>query len=1498
MKKIIFLFLLTSFFGISNEQKFIEYFQKAKVATFYSSTFLNGYYELNMAFSFVDSARSQLSKIPDENSNKIKFKSQLNALYNELKISESISVDNLNYIYPHYSLIAGYRQDFNLIDEPEELLIEEVINKHLSQADPFFKGNLIDNSHVVLINITPFDSTFLQVALDFLGTETSHYAIRPHEIFNLLGDDGYDRYINNSLFESDFQKILNNYNIDKLYNLSVLDQGSVIDNLFYKGCYLNIVNKKQLSPKSVKYFESFKINKSDSYKKSVVLLIISFIIFLFLTIISFEDSFTKIKSRFTTENISADLIIALFVGVSIAISNNLLGLIDPGINAFKGAITSKAWLLVKILAPLTISFVLSFLFTTKFSKVVTTDVRFMRKFIFAALCAPVLSDIFFMSHSKIIFDFNTDFFAIPFLVLIIYPSRVLGLLWHKILNKGEYSKLLIFTSILIFVNYYLSITYFEQHSESLYISLVLWLPIIILGYFSQTNLPDSVSVNEQLNSFTNPFQYIKSGLNIPSVESELEEFINSDFEFVSVLKGKRNMGKTRFIKEFMAQNKSKNEFFFGDFDEFKEGAIQLYEPFHQAFCLHDNSNYIFEKGFFSDRSVTFNSLKKVATMASAAAPIDLGEIISIDDNQGLSVNEISGELIEVLMDKLNNEPNNKKAVLILDDYQWLDSATNELLVSFIDKIKNRKSVTRNIKIVLIISDLDESLNADNDIFTNSYNELHEKLKDKIPHFELSCTKPNDFLKTLFDDKGFEYFKSDGNTTNNKTVFSTNLKSHLKDVVSNDLKKLIPGDLFNYFQALKNSELIGLEGNLIRLIKYPDENFTFEESEQILMKTKFESLNDDDKKIIESAAHTGFKFDASIIAHIWRKDLMEVLNILEDFEKLGLVNDESSLDNIYSFSNKNFHKWLRSNHDKENKAEFKQKIIEFQKRIIDSIISKGDNYIQNLDIDILKSVSNRCNLFLKIEEIEVHALKFNIITAEKLVNSNKLSQSSLYLSKAAFSFRLLNENQIDTIYNILESFQKVDLNLNKLAIELENKLGQQVSLIDEVFDVLLKKTNKKIRSKSVLIFLLDFYRTRSYYDQIKIKENLSFLETSFLNRINKLKDITNFIEKEDQLRADFYQTIINDKNDSITLSALKKSSISNKDYGLAGEISRHLSVVFRSKETIDLMFENVIDSLHIESNMIFELENSKLDKVDFNYVHKIVNNLLSNTNISFDRAKSLSYCISRLIELFYIKEDYSSVIKLGDMGESLNKRIGDNIGLYIIWGYSGASNLQLNNIDKSIEIYKKHFNLLIKEGSDKKYFIGPLEGILYCCKEKNNYDEFNILKNEMYEHLLFIDSNMKESDLNMSIINKNAKLEDLIPVQEPMSTVSNNYSKDSFELSVDIFNILYCISRSDGQVDKSEVHDIKESVNAITFAVGLKVTISDDLIKDSKNEIDQLEMNEIQNYFEKKCHVISNNHDKNRLKAIYHFCEDIANADGVVDENERLLLNIAKSILTK
>ena len=96
-----------------------------------------------------------------------------------------------------------------------------------------------------------------------------------------------------------------------------------------------------------------------------------------------------------------------------------------------------------------------------------------------------------------------------------------------------------------------------------------------------------------------------------------------------------------------------------------------------------------------------------------------------------------------------------------------------------------------------------------------------------------------------------------------------------------------------------------------------------------MKSSYDLLNEDYKKIIESAAHVGVKFDASIIAYIWKRDLIQIINILEEIENVGLINDESSLDNIYSFKNKNFHKWLRSNHKKENNNEYKQELLNFK-----------------------------------------------------------------------------------------------------------------------------------------------------------------------------------------------------------------------------------------------------------------------------------------------------------------------------------------------------------------------------------------------------------------------------------------------------------------------------------------------------------------------------------------------------------------------------------------
>ena len=386
-----------------------------------------------------------------------------------------------------------------------------------------------------------------------------------------------------------------------------------------------------------------------------------------------------------------------------------------------------------------------------------------------------------------------------------------------------------------------------------------YLPSFTYSSKSSSNVETNL-IDDELNSLTNPFQYIKQGFNITSLNDKIENFVQSSFDLVCIIQGKSNIGKTRFINEFMKNHKDDYELFYGDFDEFQEGVVQLYEPFYQAFCFHENPNYRLEKGFFSDRSVTFNSLKKVANIASAAAPIDLGEIISIDDNEGLSVNEISGELVEFLIDKLSNEDINRKIVLILDDYQWVDSATNELLLSFIEKIKNRGKNASNFKIILSVSDLDQNLNDSDGIFKNSFEGLNKKIKD-LPLFELKSENSENFLDVLFDDEGYEYFMFDHHedVSNKKIIFSPNLKAHIRDIVADQKNNFKPGDLFNYIQALKNFDLLGIDGNLFRLISLPNEDFTFDDSEKILMESKFNTLSEDHKKIIESASHIGFKF---------------------------------------------------------------------------------------------------------------------------------------------------------------------------------------------------------------------------------------------------------------------------------------------------------------------------------------------------------------------------------------------------------------------------------------------------------------------------------------------------------------------------------------------------------------------------------------------------------------------------------------------------------------
>ena len=97
--------------------------KKAKVATFYSATYSNGWDELQLAKSYTDSAENILNQFSFDDSSLVQERAIIKGLHEEHEVSEAIAVDNVNYKYPASSLMSGHREDFIIKDDAEELLV-------------------------------------------------------------------------------------------------------------------------------------------------------------------------------------------------------------------------------------------------------------------------------------------------------------------------------------------------------------------------------------------------------------------------------------------------------------------------------------------------------------------------------------------------------------------------------------------------------------------------------------------------------------------------------------------------------------------------------------------------------------------------------------------------------------------------------------------------------------------------------------------------------------------------------------------------------------------------------------------------------------------------------------------------------------------------------------------------------------------------------------------------------------------------------------------------------------------------------------------------------------------------------------------------------------------------------------------------------------------------------------------------------------------------------
>ena len=363
-----FVFTLTFISKEKNKsEKEITKIEELSVFSFYSSSKQNGFHELELFKKYIDEIENDINREYFDNDLKSSLSKQLDIIKSNYNISKEIAKDNLNFIIPSYSSIGGFHDDYNNLDDPQELLLENLIDKIINESDPINKGLLKNSFQYFLLNIHPFNENLFAVGDDYLNSETNSYIIKTHELFKILGEDGLNRFKNNELLSDDWKKLINHYKTEQIYNLNVRLIQTLEENLLYSTIDLNTVNRSELVPKFIRHYEEFRVNKIEDVSRAVAILI-GIILFVFI-VLSF--GFKNFKSKtfsFDKENLSSDSLILISLLISSILSVYLLRLISPDINAFIGEFYTKFWIALLVVIPFILTLILSTLVHTKFSK--------------------------------------------------------------------------------------------------------------------------------------------------------------------------------------------------------------------------------------------------------------------------------------------------------------------------------------------------------------------------------------------------------------------------------------------------------------------------------------------------------------------------------------------------------------------------------------------------------------------------------------------------------------------------------------------------------------------------------------------------------------------------------------------------------------------------------------------------------------------------------------------------------------------------------------------------------------------------------------------------------------------------------------------------------------------------------------------------------------------------------------------------------------------------
>jgi hypothetical protein len=573
---------------------------------------------------------------------------------------------------------------------------------------------------------------------------------------------------------------------------------------------------------------------------------------------------------------------------------------------------------------------------------------------------------------------------------------------------------------------------------------------------------------------------------------------SDDLFEVIFIEAEMGCGKTRAAKEIAneivrlySKKQIQVKVLFGDCEEFGHESDNMpYKPFTQAF------NELLGIGRFLNPSEKAEKIKSGLIgvgLKTAMGATGLGALGSLLDSEQdghtakTNVKEIATVITETLIELSETKDKKKgKVVFIIDDVQWIDTDSYELLkliFNFLESFNDNQ-------VCLIFTHRPDLKNG------------NKKVKKLIRKYKKG-NKLNVF------------YNIDQNTLDSKKIVGGLLQKFKFDYMT--MQKLTeyfigkgiyrPLHILQTIETMIGKKMIQPFADKFILPKHADLSLLPPPSDfQHMVEELISGLDHRLISILQCCAVLGRSFKASVIATIFKMDLLNLLDLLRTAEKCQIIKDIAEEDDAFDFVEKRMVGIFRDLKWSSRDNEFiSQQVREYHKRFIQ---------MKEKEIGIKKDkVTTDILPYRDILSLANHSYALKDISPDKAVYYSRLAGEKNY-NRGMFGAAANNYN--DAIEIIKENQTKVAFEeIIEVYISYGNCLIDQQSdtkLVDE----LIRKSNNLLKNKLLrtdsnkmdlktelnIMEILNNYRKRNFDSALSMSKKM--LKNDSLTSIQQLR----------------------------------------------------------------------------------------------------------------------------------------------------------------------------------------------------------------------------------------------------------------------------------------------------------------------------------------------------------------------------------------------------------